>query len=189
MRKGEETRARLVQTARRLFESQGYTATGLQQLLAESKTPRGSFYFHFPGGKEDVAAAVVQAHAEAYSDGLDAIFEQAPDALSAAEASLDLLGAQVTQSGCRAGCPVGAITLEMANQSEALRTLTRAAFDRWRQQISLRLQAEGHAPAQADTTARALLCAIEGALLLCRAYADRGPLDDVRAQLSRWLAP
>ncbi|WP_189558100.1 helix-turn-helix domain-containing protein, partial [Mesorhizobium sp. M2D.F.Ca.ET.153.01.1.1] len=43
--------ARAIATAERLFRIQGYTATGLTQILEESGAPKGSFYFHFPRGK------------------------------------------------------------------------------------------------------------------------------------------
>ena len=47
----------LVRTAMRLFRRQGYASSGLQQILAESKAPRGSLYHYFPGGKEELGEA------------------------------------------------------------------------------------------------------------------------------------
>src|SRR5690349_24968665 len=47
-RKGEETRNRILEAARRLIHERGYKNTGLQDILAESGVPRGSFYFYFP---------------------------------------------------------------------------------------------------------------------------------------------
>jgi len=49
-----------IETAVRLFRTQGYSATGLSQLLEESGAPKGSFYFHFPGGKEQLALEALQ---------------------------------------------------------------------------------------------------------------------------------
>jgi AcrR family transcriptional regulator len=53
-----------IDTAVRLFRTQGYSATGLNQLLAESGAPKGSFYFHFPGGKEQLALEALQVFGE-----------------------------------------------------------------------------------------------------------------------------
>ena len=51
-----ETRERMVEAAARLLARQGYHATGVAQVLAEAGAPRGSLYFHFPAGKEQMAA-------------------------------------------------------------------------------------------------------------------------------------
>ncbi|GAA3331467.1 hypothetical protein GCM10020331_088170 [Ectobacillus funiculus] len=41
------------------FQLQGYHATGLNQILTESETPKGSLYYHFPNGKEQLAIEAV----------------------------------------------------------------------------------------------------------------------------------
>jgi TetR/AcrR family transcriptional regulator, lmrAB and yxaGH operons repressor len=58
----------LIATATRLFSAQGYHGTGLNQLLAESSAPKGSFYYLFPQGKEELAAEVVRQSSEFVGD-------------------------------------------------------------------------------------------------------------------------
>lgn len=55
MARNSNPRQDAIETAVRLFRTQGYSATGLTQLLEASGAPKGSFYFHFPGGKEQLA--------------------------------------------------------------------------------------------------------------------------------------
>ena len=50
-----ETRERMVEATARLIARQGYHATGVAQVLTESEAPRGSLYFHFPEGKQQMA--------------------------------------------------------------------------------------------------------------------------------------
>jgi len=59
MTRKTDARARAIETAERLFRTQGYTATGLNQILAESGAPKGSFYFHFPRGKAQLAEEAI----------------------------------------------------------------------------------------------------------------------------------
>ncbi len=63
--RGAASRAAFVNTAARLMRRQGYAGTGLNEIVARSGAPRGSLYFHFPGGKEQLAAtALAQAGAD-----------------------------------------------------------------------------------------------------------------------------
>src|SRR4029453_18286219 len=55
----DDPRRSAVRTAVRLFRRQGFHATGLAQILAESGSPRGSFSFHFSDGKEHRGAEAV----------------------------------------------------------------------------------------------------------------------------------
>ena len=59
MRKGEATRAKLVEITAELIQRQGLRATGLNQIIARSGAPRGSLYHHFSGGKEELAASAL----------------------------------------------------------------------------------------------------------------------------------
>jgi len=46
---------KFIETASRLFQIKGYNATGLNEILAKSGAPKGSLYYHFPKGKEQLA--------------------------------------------------------------------------------------------------------------------------------------
>src|SRR6201995_5675865 len=57
----DRSRAALIDTAGTLFRRQGYAATGLNQILADAGVKAGSLYHHFPAGKQELAAPVVEA--------------------------------------------------------------------------------------------------------------------------------
>lgn len=187
MGKGEATRQRMVEAASALLERQGYAATGLKQILEKSGTPRGSLYFHFPGGKEELALAVIERHRERFAQGIEQATRAAPSALHAATLLVEGLADDVATRDCALGCPVAAVTFEMAERSPALRRAAAATFDRWSALLASVLVEEGVTAAEARARSRSVLSAIEGALVLCRAYGNRGPLDDVRKVLPRLL--
>ena len=60
MRKGEQSRSRLLNATAQLLQRQGYHATGLSEIVEKSAAPRGSLYFYFPGGQEELACAALR---------------------------------------------------------------------------------------------------------------------------------
>ena len=59
MKAEQPAKNRILITAAKLFQQQGYHATGLNQIVAESGAPKGSLYYYFPGGKEELAVAAI----------------------------------------------------------------------------------------------------------------------------------
>lgn len=63
MRKGDEKRQELLNTAERLFCRQGYEETSVQDLLNAASMSKGGFYHHF-ASKEEVLSALCARRAE-----------------------------------------------------------------------------------------------------------------------------
>lgn len=59
MPRPDRSRVALIESAAVLFRRQGYAATGINQILATADVKAGSLYHHFPDGKAELAAAVV----------------------------------------------------------------------------------------------------------------------------------
>jgi len=185
--KGEETRARLVAATRVLIEAQGYYGTGLNQVLAESGAPRGSLYFHFPDGKDQLVA---QALTQAGEDVTAVIDGMCAGELSAAEVArglLEALGERMAQSGYAKGCPLATVALEVAASNEPLRRICDDAYASWQQALAGLLVRDGHDRAGADSAAGAALALIEGALLLARVQRSPAPLHQAATALGRLL--
>jgi len=166
-----------------LLRSQGYGATGLNAIVAASGAPKGSLYFHFPGGKESLAVAALAREAELLRDALAALLRSSGDLTEAIANVIDALAAGLERSNFEHGCPLATVALERATQSEAVRYAAVTGFDSWLEQIEQRLLAAGMTDAAAAKKALVLLSAIEGALILARAHRDVAPLAAVRAEL------
>ena len=78
------SRERLVAAAARMFSRQGYEATVVKRIAVEGAAPMVSFYFHFPGGKADLAVAALAHGAE----GFDAFLRETLDRTEAIEDAL-----------------------------------------------------------------------------------------------------
>jgi AcrR family transcriptional regulator len=69
----EQSRTRLIDTALRLFVDQGYEATPVSQILDEAGMARGALYHHFPDGKKELFAEVVDVADHDLHEGLERI--------------------------------------------------------------------------------------------------------------------
>src|SRR6202167_6169761 len=65
MAKASDTKGKTLTAAARLFRQQGYHGTALHDILAAAGSPRGSLYFHFPRGKEEIGEAALTLAGEA----------------------------------------------------------------------------------------------------------------------------
>lgn len=61
---GAATRARFVAAGRRLFAEQGFAATSIEAVLAETGLTRGALYHHFADKRDLFRAVLVQVHQE-----------------------------------------------------------------------------------------------------------------------------
>ncbi|MEV7010341.1 TetR/AcrR family transcriptional regulator [Streptosporangium sp. NPDC051022] len=186
-RKGDETRSRLLDATQDLVESGGYFGAGLNQVVAASGAPRGSLYFHFPGGKEQLVGESVRRAGREIGRTVRDLAEAVPDTASLVTGVLALLGDRLEASGWRKGCPVATVVLEMAAVSDPLQEVCAEVYGSWEGELRDRLAADGHP--EPDDTATVLLALVEGALLLARARRSREPLDRAARRVAALLRP
>ncbi|MEV7770006.1 TetR/AcrR family transcriptional regulator [Kitasatospora sp. NPDC086791] len=178
--KGEETRARLIAGTRELIEAKGYFGTGLNQIVAATGAPRGSLYFHFPGGKDQLVAAALTEAGQEVEALLAALASGGADTATLAEQLIDAFAERLARSDYTSGCPIATVALETAGTNEPLRTVCAEVYAGWQQVLADRLAADGFGPDEADTAAGQALALLEGAVLLASVRRSREPLDHAR---------
>jgi TetR/AcrR family transcriptional regulator, lmrAB and yxaGH operons repressor len=188
MTRRRDTKARVRTTAAELFRRQGYHGTGMNQILGESGAPAGSVYFHFPGGKAELAIESVTAAGNEIGRGIEYLLEANDDIADALGAVLDYLARDLRESDYAHGCPVGTVALDVASTSEPIRLACRTVFDDWTATIERRLRAAGWRKKAASDEALVIIALIEGALLLARARRDTEPLTAVARHVRGTLA-
>ncbi|KDN23634.1 TetR/AcrR family transcriptional regulator [Amycolatopsis rifamycinica] len=182
-----DTRQRMLDTAADLFQTQGYHATGLTQLTTAGGAPKGSLYFHFPGGKEQLAAEAVRLSSERTGTLLETILNDAPDPAAAIDRVVDALAGFLTESDFQRGCPLATVALDAAASSEPIRAACTDGYSSWHGILSGYLAGRGLSDGDADELATVVLAAIEGGLLLARTRRDLAPLRAVAAHLHTTL--
>jgi TetR/AcrR family transcriptional regulator, lmrAB and yxaGH operons repressor len=172
-----------VTATQELLRRRGYAASGLGEIVARSGAPKGSLYFHFPGGKQELAVTAMERSAAQLRDAMAAILDSSDDVNEAIGRLIDALAAGLARSDFADGCPIATVALETAGESEVMRVAAQAAFDSWLEVLEERLTREGVDRALAQQRAMLVLAAIEGGLILARARHDVTPLLAVSSQL------
>jgi TetR/AcrR family transcriptional repressor of lmrAB and yxaGH operons len=175
MAKHGETRERLLRTAATLFRTQGYHATGLNQVVAEGGAPKGSLYFHFPGGKEQLAVESVTLSAGEVCTTMRAAEDL--------ESALEVFAEHLVASDFRNGCPVATVALDAATESEPIREACASAYGSWHELLVNFLLRRGISADRAPGLATTVLAAVEGALLLAKTHRDVAPLRQVASDM------
>jgi TetR/AcrR family transcriptional repressor of lmrAB and yxaGH operons len=182
----DRSRAALIDTAATLFRRQGYAATGLNQILDEAGVKPGSLYHHFPQGKQQLAAAVVDRSGMAVEQLLRRFLAGGLPVADIVDRWVDLLIDELTTDR-RDGCPIEPIATESVNASPLVRQASARAFIGWCRAIEERLGADGWPAAEAENVAVAVISLIEGALILSRVAAHAGALVAAKPAARRLL--
>jgi AcrR family transcriptional regulator len=171
------TRERIVETSAELFRRQGYAATGVKQIVTAAQAPFGSIYHHFPGGKEQLGAEAVRTSGALYELLIPAIFDPAPDLVSAVRAFFAGAAAHLQETDYEDACPIATVALEVASTNEPLREATAEVFDSWIDASSAYFAAAGIPQETARELAFSILCLLEGAFVFSRAMRSTEPLE------------
>lgn len=191
MTRKTDARARAIATAERLFRIQGYTATGLIQILKDSGAPKGSFYFHFPRGKAQLAEEAIDNYISNRMSVLRAISANTTgNALDFVQQIFATFAAEMVATDFQYGCLMQNLANELpALDAELTRRVARGFADST-EIIAEHFRGCGFDSARASSTAAALVAALEGARTIARL--ERSPavfkaLAEVSVQ--RWATP
>jgi TetR/AcrR family transcriptional regulator, lmrAB and yxaGH operons repressor len=167
-----DTRSRILRAAHLLFRKRGYHGTGLADILELAQAPKGSMYHHFPGGKEQIGVAVI----EAMSRGLLQLLHAAdPNTQKSANAIVKDAGAQLIKAAEKTNfemCALFAAFVAERNRSQALGAAVQAGYDAMIAMLAQYLQRDGFSPKRAASQAALIVALLEGGSLLAQAKAD-----------------
>ncbi len=183
-----DTRTRMIETTARLLRHRGYHGASLNDILEASGAPRGSLYFHFPGGKEQLAIEATRVAVDEATQALKQMLAEAKTPAAGVRAYAEAAAELMRESDYTFGCPVSPVILDASGGVAELAALCRSAFEEWTGLIAAACSAAGVPKQRAASLALLAVSALEGALLVARAYRDIKPLMTVGAELEAVLA-
>ena len=188
MPRPDRSRAALVDTAALLFRRQGYAATGVNQILETADVKAGSLYHHFPDGKQELAAAVVDSVGADIERRLRELLDSGLPVSDIVDGWIDLMASGLAGDH-RDGCPIEPIATESVNASQQVRDASARAFGGWCLAVADRLRADGWPDTEADQTALAVIALVAGALILSRIAGDGDALNAAKAAVRTLISP
>ena len=189
MAKASDSKGKTLAAAARLFRRQGYHGPALHDILAAGGAPRGSLYFHFPKGKEEIGETALTLAGEAVRQAIAHAAETSETAELFLTRIARGMASDLEKSDFREGCPIATTALETSAQSDTLGTATRGAFKSWENEIKRGLERFGMGSEHADLVATLVLSQLEGALLLARTYRSLAPMQRAEQALKLLVTP
>lgn len=173
------TREELLNRLHDVFRLHGYEGASMSRIAAATGLGKASLYHHFPGGKEQMAAAVLDARRTWYEEKLFRPLESVHPPRQRLTNMLSTLE-QIYESGDKASLPgLLALTVERDMFAEAIADF----FQRWIDCMTQLLIDSGLARDIATRRANDAVQRIQGALMLSRAYGGAKPFAALLADL------
>ena len=177
----------IVNTALTLFRRQGYSRTGLNEIVDVSGAPKGSLYHYFPLGKSSIAVAAVTEAGRRIAATLTKLAGECRSTGELVRRHAELLAGWMRASGFRDGCPITTVLLELAPGD---RDVTEAGRTAYRTRLAIladKLVADGFPKARADALAVLCTSALQGALIQARVERSGRALEITAIELARLL--
>jgi TetR/AcrR family transcriptional repressor of lmrAB and yxaGH operons len=176
-------RARFIETMAQLLERQGYYGTGLNEVVQQSGAPKGSLYYYFPGGKEELAAEAIADRGRRVADTIRSELARVEDPVEAIHGVIAMMGRNMAASGWCTGGPITSVALETSISNQRLRDACGGAYAAWEAAFSEKIAASGCPQERADRLATVITAAMEGAIILARVRRCPDALNRVASEI------
>jgi TetR/AcrR family transcriptional repressor of nem operon len=189
MRKGEQTRERIIAAAAPLFNQHGYAGCSMQDVMDATGLEKGGLYRHFDS-KEKLAAEsfrfALSQLTKTRTGDLTHIRGSVEKLLYIAQRFLD------TPSPIKGGCPLMNTAIDADDGNPLLRKLAAKAIRDWKSRLSKIVEdgkkcGEIHAETEPRRIANTIVAMLEGALMISRIEGTRKPLEDAHQSLKLFL--
>lgn len=171
-----DTKEIIIRSTAYLMQKKGYFGTGLNDIIKHSGAPKGSIYYHFPNGKEEIAEAAIKWTEKTVTSFIKEELQKYDEALPAVKQFILDSARRFETDEYFVGVPITAVVLETSTSSEKLRNSCHHAFEVWSEEFTLKLLRNGYPPEEAEKLGKLINSMIQGALISALAKGDASPL-------------
>ncbi len=190
MKNRNSTRDRILNTATSLFQTKGFHATGLNEILKKSDAPKGSLYYYFPEGKEQLALEAVNLTKDFVEERIknklaeiDDPVESITDYIVKMADGLYAPQEDIISFKSSKKVSINLIALETAMTNDKLRVACMNTFKSWQDIYTKKLIKGGFENEKAEEYGLLIESMIEGAILMSLTNKSDEPLLNVAKQI------
>jgi TetR/AcrR family transcriptional repressor of nem operon len=186
----EQTRKKIIRSARMLFNRFGFDNVSINQIMANASLTRGAFYSHFDS-KSDLYAEVLECF---FTDpGWNDSWEGVHIDLKAADVGRQIVRAYLSRQHLESkdnACPMVALPSDVARGGASAKRAFETVFKAMVSTLERGLKGDGHPP---RTVAQAIAALCVGGMVLARAIGNRRAANElcdasmkIALELGRW---
>lgn len=171
-----EMREKIINATCQLLEQKGFYAASINEIVALSEAPKGSLYYYFPDGKDQIAAEAVAVSGARTAERISAAFNDKEDLAPALREFVSVVAEQMERSGFSAGSPLSVVAVETSSTSGVINDACQKAYREILAAMAETFSAFGLNQQAANDLAVLVVSVIEGAILLGRTFHSQDPL-------------
>jgi TetR/AcrR family transcriptional repressor of nem operon len=179
--KGETTKAKVLEAARFLINTKGFSNTTVNDIIQTTGVKKGNLYFHFPS-KEDLGMAILQEAKRNFflflSNSLRGV-----SPLEKINNFFEAVFEKHKKTNFVGGCLFGNTALEMSDTNPRFSNLIKEVFHEWTSTITELLREAKEAgnlkqEIQPELLAKQIIATIEGGIMMARVSKNEDDLRD-----------
>jgi AcrR family transcriptional regulator len=182
VRKGEATRERILDIAEAAVLAKGFSATSIEEIIAEAEITKSGFFYHF-ADKNVLARAMMERYIVRNNEIFESVFTRADDLadgdpLQSLLIGLKLLAEQMADlPNGHPGCLVASVVYQERLFDRPLLQLTAESVQFWNAFFRTRIEAVAlkyvaSESIDAEQLARMIMCSVDGAIIMGKVLCD-----------------
>lgn len=176
-----DARDRILEAAIVLMKQSGLSGAGINQILARSGAPKGSLYYYFPDGKQQIVIEALTLYSERVAAAFERILSSKKRPADKIRALIRFVADRFEDAAFEQSCAAGAATLDLNADVAAIQPVIANAFKSWQDVIARHLPIRS--ATRRESLAGLVLSIIEGAYVRGRAEHSKQPFVDAE----QWL--
>lgn len=174
----------MIKSTAYLLQRNGYAGTGINDIIQHSGAPKGSLYYHFPNGKEQLAIEAVRWTKQNVTAFIKETLSQYDDAVESIKHFVLDSAKRFEENNYFQGVPITALVLETAATSDELRKACQEVFEAWSKEFANKLLLNGYSESEAKVLGDTINIMIQGGFVVSLARKNADALKTVASNIS-----